>query len=146
MVTATGNHGFKTPTNPQSIAIEENSAITKAICCIPLLGIIVSHNQDVSLTKKIDDEPKVFRIIELINIKNQYKVANAVRSLFTAALIISGIALGIIGYTIFPSCAAILLTLDAWLNMDAINQNNKLITELELTGSRPEVNGKIHSF
>lgn len=78
------------------------------------------------------DAPK---LIELINVKNQYKDANIVRNLLTATLIVAGIALGIFGSTFGLVFAGVHIAV-AGFTIHLINQNNKIVNELQTTGFR----------
>lgn len=124
---------------PQSIVIEENSLLMKVISYIPLIGIIPAFIQEVSLANKIfnTSATEVPRVIELINIKNQYKIASAVRNLLTAALIVAGTAFGILGGALVSSAVPTVTLIGlAGLHIYKMSQNNKLITELQSTGFR----------
>lgn len=119
------------------LAIEENSTLLKAISCIPLIGIATSLFQEISLAHKITQVADAPRLIELINVKNQYKVANVVRNLFTAALIVAGIALGIIGGTFaFGAVLTLAHVGMAGLNIYRIHKNSQVVSELQTTGFR----------
>jgi hypothetical protein len=149
MATTTATHGLRMPAgNPQPIVIEENSGAMKVLSYVPFIGIIPSLIQENSLGKKIINTTEVPRLVELINVKNQYKIANAVRCLLEAVLIIVGIASGILSgplaFGILASSpllagviSTILLTGIAGLNIYNMNKNNKIIVELHSTGFRP---------
>lgn len=147
MATTTATHGLGIPaSNPQPIVIEENSLLMKALSYVPLIGFISSLIQERSLANKIFITAEAPRLVELINVKNQYKIANAVRNLLTAALIVAGIAFGIfsgpLAFGIIGSpllsgtISTILLTGVAGLNVYKIHQNNAVINELQSTGVR----------
>jgi hypothetical protein len=137
------------PRNPEPTFIEENSLLTKALSYIPLIGIIPSVIQQNSLANKISSTRESPKLIELINVKNQYKIASTVRILLTAALIIVGIAFGIlsgplafgmIGSPLLSgTISTILLTGVVGFNIYGIHQNNKFINELRSTGFREGV-------
>jgi hypothetical protein len=121
--------------NVSSFAIAEDSIFLKAISCIPIAGAICSLFQEISLSNRITQTADVPRLIELINLKNQYKTINAARNLLTAALNVTGIALGIIGGTFaFGAAITLVHVALAGLNIHQINQNNKAINELQTTG------------
>lgn len=124
------------PVPPQPITIEENSTIMKVLSCIPLLGIIPATIQDRSLALKITLEENASRLVELIKVKNQYKVANIVRNVITIALMVAGIALGLLSVGLGTVCAS-LLALAVGFYVYNIHENNKVINILQTTGVRP---------
>lgn len=140
MAATAANHRLGIPMNSQSILIEENSAVMKAISCIPLLGLIPSYIQESSLERKITNTLGAPRAIELINVKNQYKAANVIRNLLSAALTIAGIAFGILSGTLVSGAVSIVIfTGLAGLYIYEIKHNNKIITDLQSTGIRPGI-------
>ena len=137
-MSAIANSLFRSSYSASHIAIEENSTFLKAISCIPMIGIFPSMFQEISLADKINRTADVPRLVELINIKNQYKIANAVRNLLTAALTVTGIALNL--FSGFFALAAVLTCLHiglAAIHIYRVNQNNKVVNELQTTGLRP---------
>lgn len=126
------------PINPLFIVLEEDSAVMKEISCIPFLGILPSFIQEVSLARQIRNTTNVSRLIALINVKNEYKTANIARNLLTAALIITGIAFGILSHgIIFGTVTTLLLASIARLEYEKINRNKAMISELQNAGIRP---------
>lgn len=119
------------------IVIKENSTFLKAISCVPVVGIVVSLFQEISLGRKITETKDPAKLIELMELKNQYKFANAVRNLLTSVLIVAGIAFGYLNGTFAVSAG--LYIVFAGLHIYRINQNNQLINELRSTGFRPGI-------
>lgn len=120
-----------------TLAIKEDSILLKAISCIPVVGVVFSLFQETSIADKITQTSDPTRAIELINLKNQYKIANVVRNLFTAALIATGIALGILSGSF--AFGAVLISAHvgmAGINICQIHQNNQVVNELQTTGFR----------
>ena len=128
-------YGSTLASNVLPVAIEEHSPLLKAISLIPLIGIIPSFFQEISLAKKIKQSSNVLRVIELINIKNEYKVANVGRNLITAALILNAIGLGIIRAS--ATFLAFVHIGVAGLHIYLINQNKQVVKELQKSGPRP---------
>lgn len=133
-----------------STGIEEDSTLLKAISCIPVVWPLFSFIQENSLAEQITRTGDPSRLIELINVKNQYKILRVATSLFITALLVSGIAPGIIGFVAFGLSAPIVSASPTWLyivtalyigavgvEIYRINHNNQIVNELQTTGRRP---------
>jgi len=59
--------------------IPEDSIYRKLIACIPILGAIPTLMNNISLNKKIAQTKEPIRLVKLIIIKNQYKIASIIR-------------------------------------------------------------------
>ena len=120
--------------DPYSITLEENSTLRKVVSCIPVIGTIISPMQEASLANKIRRVSDVFLLTFLIEVKNEYKMAAAVRNLIIVAFVVVRIASGI-----FTATPILLITLSIHVGLAALNsyeiyQNNKVINELETDG------------
>ena len=98
------------------IAIE--SPYLKTLCCAPVLGFIPYVIAELSLTKQINAEKDLKKAIQLIELKNEYKICFVLNNLFTLAIAISAIA--------SPIIIAIPLTFAA-LTIKGIVHNNTVI-------------------
>lgn len=127
---------LETEDDLQPFAIQENSILLKAISCIPIFGIIISASQEISLIEKIKHTDKAPRLIELIQIKNEYKAANITRNLLQAAFVVTGIALGFFSCGLGASMTGVFLALSG-IHAYTIYQNTRVINELQSTGFRP---------
>lgn len=136
MVTAVQQRVGALPVPPQPIDIEENSTLMKVLSCIPILGNIPTVIQEQSLGLKIAFTDEVPRLIELIKVKNKYKVASIVRELIEIALIVTGIALGVLSIGLGTICAAI-SAFYVGINISRIIENKKVINILQTTGVMP---------
>jgi hypothetical protein len=118
--------------------IEENSNWMKAVSCVPILGIIPSMIQETSLVTKIAEERRAPKKIELIQIKNHYKIANATRGVLAAALLVIGIASGILnlGFLVASLSVIGLLGFSVWDISQAIH-NAKIVDGLRAAGAIP---------
>lgn len=150
----------RTANGVSPFTIEEDSMPRKVISCIPLIGIFFSASQENSLANQISCIPRVgmffspsqenslvnqiinttkktnlLKLVELINIKNQYKVTNVVRNLLTVVLVMTGIANGFFG-GIFALSSIILHIGMAGQNIYKISQNKQIVNELQATGYR----------
>src|SRR4029079_1862223 len=79
----------------QRIPIAEDSKLYKAVSCVPVLGIVVSEIQQFFLRVKIErafNQGQSARVIELLEIKNDYKTADIARRMINVALMIAGLA------------------------------------------------------
>lgn len=106
----------------------EDSTILKVISCVPLLGMRLSYSQEHSLLKKISRENNVPQLVRLINLRNDYKMANVIRSIFSAILCILEITFGVCNAT-FVICTCIFVVL-AGVNIYMINKNNLAVGKL----------------
>lgn len=113
-------------------SIPEADPTVLKLSYIPLIGTISSGFQEVSLAKRFTQTADAPRAIEVIKVKNRYKVASAVRNLVTAALLVAGMALGILGEAF--AFGAILAIGLAGIHIYRINKNIKVIKELQSTG------------
>jgi hypothetical protein len=118
--------------------VQEDSTLMKVFSCIPILGMIPSMIQEVSLANKAGLLANRAQLLEVIKVKNQYKVANIIRNVLDIALIVAGIALGIISRVL--GVFLIILTVVNVLNIaDRIAYNKTVINELQIRGFRPRM-------
>jgi hypothetical protein len=116
--------------------IAEDSTCLKTICCIPFYGAISSSFVEASLRQQCNQTRVEPILIEIIHIKNQYKIASVIRSLFTIAVLIAAVAYKIIPATLFFTiCIGVHIAMTA-SQLCTRNQNIHLIKELETTGYR----------
>jgi hypothetical protein len=119
----------------QPIVIEEDSTLMKVLSCIPLLGIVPAIMQDKTLGLKIFLTDDVPRLVELIKVKNQYKVMNVVRDVISLALIITGLAFGVLSVI---SCITLgILAISIVLNISRFYENKTVIHILQAKGFVP---------
>lgn len=115
--------------------IEEDSTAMKLLCCIPILGIIVSLRSEIGLWKKFKTEESQQRAVQLIEVKNDYKGAAVIRSLLSSAVIIAGVVSGFFAKQSFVS-AGLFVGLAAW-HFYQICQNVNTQDEIIAKGLRP---------
>lgn len=123
---------------------ETPSVLMRIIHCVPIIGNYLSNNLEATLNYNISLTTRASKLVELINVKNQLKIASIVRSLLLAALIISGIALGIfsgplalgiIGSPLFSSVVIVIIaTVIVGVNALNIYKNKAVINELQSPG------------
>jgi len=119
----------------QSSHIWEDSAILKSLCCVPVIGIIPGIIIERSINRQLRQASAVdsAKLIKLIDIKNDYHACGLVRDiLFTAAVIVTRIALGVLPrHIIFiPVLTLFAIGLTA-LRVYVLHHNQKIINSLE---------------
>lgn len=87
---------------PQNFDIQEDSTFLKVITAVPILGIFSRIIINPSLREQVDQALRgppsgQHLLLKLIEIRNEYLVADIVRSVATIALLIAGLVLGIFG-------------------------------------------------
>src|ERR1700674_5730388 len=82
------------PVPTQYESIRENSIVFKMASCVPFLGLIPSQICQLTLMGKIDRTRDVPRLVQLIDVKNHYKIATMTRNLLTLVLVVASIASG----------------------------------------------------
>ncbi len=118
----------------EPISIKEDSNLLRIICCTPFLGTIASIFIQLSLDEKWSSTKNEPLMIELLHIKNQYKVADVIRNLINVAIMVASIAYKIIPLTSFQVAWISLLLTASALSMHARSENMKVISEIETTG------------
>ena len=98
------------------IAIE--SPYLKTLCCAPVLGLIPYVIAELSLTKQIKAEKDLKKAIQLIELKNEYKICFVLSNILATAMAISTLA--------SPIILAVPLTFAA-LTIKGIIQNYQVI-------------------
>lgn len=118
--------------------IPEDSIVLKVLACVPAIGNFVSVVSYFSLKTKLLQPTTIPHTIELIRVKNDFIVADIMRNMFFVVLLVSQIALGVFsgGWLVVPVLGAIFFTIIALVHLIQINQNNKIIRELQATGYR----------
>lgn len=108
--------------------IPEDSIYRKILACIPLLGIIPTVINERSLATKIKTTLEPTRLIKLISVKNDYKIASIARILITVALIVSAAA-----YGVFSGMGLVTAILGCCLAVHAysIHKNKQAIIRLQ---------------
>jgi hypothetical protein len=129
------------PSSNYSYIGRENSIFFRTIAFIPLVGIFPSLIQEISLIKKIYKTEDNVERIKLINLNNQYKFANAISSIITAALVVKGIALGIFGGTLGVFLAAPNIIL-AGVKLYKIYKNFQIVSYLKQNPFTPQLKVK----
>lgn len=137
-VAAAQRRGEAQPVLPQPIAIEENTTLKKILSCIPLIGFLPSFIHEKSLKAQIKLSNNVPRMVELLKVKNQYKVMNIVRDFINIALIICGFAFGILGTAFCGICLGI-YAIDILFNVERLSENKVAIHTLQARGFQPNL-------
>lgn len=115
------------PSIRQPVPIEEDSIFCKAVACIPLLGEISGRIQVQSLMAKVfesldnradkpEDKP---RAVELLTVVHQYCIANIVSRVLPIALLVSGIALGVLSSSILYAIPIACFSYGTWRAISA---------------------------
>jgi hypothetical protein len=113
-------------------SIPENSTFWKTTTCLPFFGFVPYLIQQASLDARMERERDPARAIELIEIKNQYKIAFLIYSLLSTALNIVVVATGLLsGGIICPVLCSVGMA--AWLIFQ-IKKNNSIIDEIDRFG------------
>lgn len=115
------------------IPIKEDSSFHLGMSRIPFAGVVISWAQQNSIMKQIHESHKAIdpsRIIELVKVKNLYHVADMDRDLLTGALLVGGVALGIIHRT-WGYVAVGTTLLSAAGDVYQIYNNNQVIKQLQ---------------
>lgn len=73
--------------------IPEDSIYRKLLACIPIIGAISTFFNERSLSAKIMCSYDPDRIVRLINVKNDYKIASIIRELLSLTTIVTRVAL-----------------------------------------------------
>ena len=118
----------------RSFVIGEDSTLSKAIACVPLVGTVYSFFQEASLVKKLNRTMDAPEMVALITVKNHYKVANIARTLLSAALVVGWMALGVLRSNYVLAVA--LYAGIAGINLYQRDQNKRVIEELQANGFR----------
>jgi len=116
-----------------------DAALPQALTLLPIIGPLVQVFQEMVILHSIKKNNGFYqlpKVIELIQLKNQYKIYGIGRCLISLAVIITVAALGILS----PAAALVsgclygmILGLNAW----AIRVNEKTIESLEKYKNRP---------
>jgi hypothetical protein len=126
-----------------SINIPENSFFLKAATCIPVLGNVFGVFQQYSLVQKLqhtvsNDTISITNRIFLINVKNDYRVADLIRTITILALIVAQFAVGLFtGMYVFFGILVSIGILLAGKNIYAIYANHQNIKQLQTVGFTP---------
>ncbi len=117
--------------------ISEDSCILKSLASIPFVGVIPRLFANNSLAAKLSGNLDPAKQIELIRVKNDYKTAAIVSSMIVTAMLIVGMAAGVIGGVLGLSLGILAVVLNGFSNLAHTNdmqQNNIIMRELVLTG------------
>jgi hypothetical protein len=120
--------------------LAEDSVGWKILSYIPFFGALPSAIQQASLVCKIEKETEIQRIVELIEVKNSYKLGDAVRSLLNAVFCVVAVASGILGAGLYgfhflgPSLLVGYFLLYAGVQAYGISHNSKIIKDLSSVG------------
>lgn len=109
----------------------ENSIWRKLFACIPVIGIISNIFNERPLAKKIYHATCSDRAIELINIKNHYKLCTIIRASISMAIVVAKVSLPVISASGFGICFAILGTGHILRQAYGIYKNKNLINDLQ---------------
>lgn len=115
--------------------IEEDSVLWKALSGIPVIGLGISHIQQTSLTDQVYTAPNMPSLIKLIEVKNDYKIATIVGSVITTALIVAGVASGILAVGFLIAAAMPLISMG--ITIYQLHMNNQTINHLKIQGNFP---------
>jgi len=132
-MTAQAIHASRAPNLAAPILIEEDSFFQLAIARIPYSGFLFSWPQERSLAEKINGTQDAARLIELIVVRNKYLCADLDRNLFTAAVLVANVGVGIIQSTCGYLGAGASLAGVA-LHVYQIYHNNQVLKELRTNG------------
>lgn len=80
------------------LELPEDRTVRKIFSAFPFLGTFVLNEQIKSLKQRIANTDNSYYKIELIDIKNEYHTIGCIRNLYEIALLISSVALGVIGF------------------------------------------------
>ena len=122
-----------------------DSPILKASCAIPFFGFIPSYilqsqiNHEFQSYGQFLHDPNLNasvnpRIVELIEIKNHYKIAAVLGQLLTIALLVAGIALGTIPEISLAFGVIMLNAISIGLNLYHIFYNHHVAREISAHG------------
>ncbi len=116
-----------------------DAALPQALTLLPIIGPVVQLFQELAILysiKKNDGFYQIPKLIELIQLKNQYKICGIARCLISLAVVVTVAALGILSpaAALFAGCVyGMVLGLNAW----AISVNEKAIKSLEEYKNQP---------
>lgn len=133
---------------PQTFDIEEDALIEKFLACIPVVGIFVQLTNEVSLATQIERTLNPAHVIQLIDVKNDYKIAGIVQKVLTLAIltaavffnlfpIVGGLLTGVISETTALGCFTILGAFLIGSDLDKIKKNNEAIAHTRQFGLTP---------
>jgi hypothetical protein len=128
--------------------IPEDSLLRKIAACIPILGIVSSVMNELSLKESIREIEKPIRIIRRIEVKNHYKIASVVRELFTLAIAVAAVAGGVfsssIGLGVVIAASAI-TALFVGIYGYKIYQNRELVNSIQVANTKPsDIMARLH--
>lgn len=130
---------YQTLANNPKIAVEENCIFFYAMSFVPVIGAIFSWCIEASLDNKLSQAKYAAHFFELIELKNQYKAAHAIRNTIEVALLITCIAVGFISG--FAACPAVLVALFLIGRLATktcqIRNNKELVEKMQSTGMGP---------
>lgn len=109
--------------------IPEDSFWKKLLCCIPVIGILPTVYFESTLRKKITGSSNRERIIKLITVKNDYKIASMVRESLTIALLVTAVVFKI--FAAFSPMSIVSFAIEGMLlgyHVHCYRRNQQLIT------------------
>ena len=112
--------------NPTTI--EEDNVIFKALTCVPVVGVFVSLFQQNDLSQQMRSTNDQNRLIQLIEVTNDYKIASIVRDVILLAMIVASFATGIFS-PLGLITAALFITLIVF-QVKQIHHNDQMIAQL----------------
>ena len=107
--------------------LPHDNPIMKGLSCVPLVGSFIRIFADTAIDSQIARTKNASRLIQLIDLKNDYHVCSMARSIMTVTLPVFWNFLGIIWILISVA--------HHW----AIRENHNVIRELANTGYRPDL-------
>jgi hypothetical protein len=112
----------------------EDSIYRKLLACIPVIGIIPTVFNELSLEARISKDRNPARLVKFITVKNHYAIASIIREVLSIALLIAGVAYNVLKGDIrmaITAATGIIAGSSIAYNAYAIYKNSQRISELE---------------
>lgn len=122
--------------SPQDFFIPSDQMCKKIRAGIPFLGFIQAYLSERALARAIEVEFNPERLIRLIEVKNEFKVATIINGLLSIALMVGLVAAGILtGGIAFNIVAPLSAAFIFSFGLHQILYNQNVIEDIKLTGS-----------
>lgn len=110
--------------------IAEDSVLILVLSCTPFIGIIPSIIQENSINNQWGTEKNQRRAIELLKVKNIYKLTKIASCFISAGLILAGIVVGVLGAHLIFGVLAACYILYSGYEFFGIYCNKRVITKM----------------
>src|SRR6185312_7006614 len=118
----------------------EDSSFRKGISYIPFVGLICGWFQELSLAEQISQPQPREKMIELLSVKNDYKLAQVANCLISIAILIAGVALSFFLFSEVTSGIGFMVVYGG-MSLYGLNRNSESIERLR---ANDEILGRVY--